>query len=155
MRAFKAYCACLGFCLAGRGGSIYAERKQMVFCPQITAAQGAQEAVHYVGGLLAILTAAGLDLSSAKVAEDVYLRDCPDPSSVSEIQLELRKYEDVKARLANRKRLGIELIDRDGPIPDATLASVRYSFYSARVDTQAANTLYHLNRFESVPSTAQ
>ncbi len=93
---------------------------------QIKAARGAEEAVHYVGGLYAILTAAGLDLSTAKIADDVHLRDCPDPISLTEIQFELRCYEDVKARLGNKKRLGVDLIDRDGAIPVATLAGIRY-----------------------------
>ena len=81
--------------------------------------------MHYVGGLFAILTAAGLDLSMAKTADSLNLQDHPDPRSATEMMFELRCYEDVKARLANRKRLGISLIDRDGPIPEGTLAAVR------------------------------
>ena len=79
--------------------------------------------MHYVGGLFAILTAAGLDL--AKTTDSLEFCNHPDPRSVTEIQFELRAYEDVKARLANGKRLGMSLIDRDGPIPEGTLAAVR------------------------------
>lgn len=81
--------------------------------------------MRYVGGLCAILAAAGLDLSAAKSGDSKDLRSFPEPSIVTEIQLELRCYEDVKAKLANRKRLGINLIDRDGPIPEGTLAAMR------------------------------
>lgn len=92
---------------------------------QIQAAAGAEDAVKYCGGLVAIVTAAGLSLGGAKVGSGIPLPECSDPFSVTSVQMDFCSYEDVKARLGNQKRLGMQLIDPEGSIPEATLAAVR------------------------------
>ncbi len=87
---------------------------------------GAEEVVQHCGGLLAILKAAGLDLSAARNAEGVPMLDDPTPASVTATFFPLARYEDMRATLGNQKRHRIMLINPgEGPIPEATLAAIR------------------------------
>ena len=97
---------------------------------QIEAASGAGDAVVFCGGLLAVLSAAGVDLSSAEercpgILATQYNLDAA--LKVQAVQLDLAGYEDVKATLTNLKRLKLKLVGKEGLIPEPTLAAFRYA----------------------------
>ena len=98
---------------------------------QIEAANGAGEVVEFCGGLVAILKAAGIDLKAAHQQNGMPLSETAEPITVSSLYFDLKCYEDLKARLSNRKRLGISLVDPDGPIPEPTLAAIRHVPFDA------------------------
>ena len=82
----------------------------------------------FCGGLLAVLSAAGVDLSSAEKRHAGLraTRDAPDAAvKVQAVLLDLATYEDVKATLTNLKRLKLKLVGREGLIPEPTLAAFR------------------------------
>ena len=93
---------------------------------QVEATLGAVEVVQHCGGLAAVLTAAGLDLSAAQTAEGLPLLEDPTPAAVTSVLFPLPRYEDVRMSLGNQKRHRIMLVNPgEGPIPEATLAALR------------------------------
>ena len=81
--------------------------------------------MQFCGGLLKVLEAAGVDLSAASTQEGKPLRESPSQSGLTCVHFELSSYKDIEARLSNKKRLGINLIDREGPIPESALKALR------------------------------
>ena len=92
---------------------------------QIAAACGAEEAVQFCGGVASIMTAAGVNMEGARTQAGELFCSQADISAVTAVYMSLETYEDVKAKLTNRARLKLALVDRDGLIPDASLAAIR------------------------------
>ena len=74
--------------------------------------RGAEEVVHFCGGLCKLLQAAGINV--------------PPQESATEVCFDSSEYERLRSILGNERKLGIQLLERESSIPDATLAAFRY-----------------------------